>query len=208
MEEDSGQSKEDTELRQEQKPPMKNNNGKSEKQVDILLVALAEEKKRSNDYLNRLAYLQADFDNYRKRADRNLDEAKKNSNERLVINLLEVVDELELAVKNGKTNGNSESIVQGVEMTLKKMSKLLEGEGVTPIDCLGKPFNPELHMVACTSSREEVADGTILEELRKGYMMNSRVIRPSMVMISVKSQEPVNDVKSMEEHTDEQSSTR
>lgn len=201
MEEGSGQLREDSdsELHQGQKSPMKGNNGKSEKQIDVLLIALAEEKKRSDDYLSRLRYLQADFDNYRKRIDRDLDDAKRISKEGLVISLLEVVDELELAVKNGRNNNNSESIVQGVEMTLKKLLKVLEGEGVTAIESLGKPFDPALHTAICTTARNDVAEGTILEELRKGYMMNTRVIRPSMVKISVKNQESVNDVKSKEE---------
>jgi len=159
----------------------------NEKEMDALILALAAEKMRSEEYLNRLKYLQADFDNYRKRADRNTEEAKRTSVERIINNLLEVVDELELAVKNGRSSNDSHTVVEGVEMTLKKLRKVLESEGVTSIDSLGKPFNPAFHAVVCASTDDDVKEGTIIEELRKGYVMNDKVIRPSMVKISTSS---------------------
>jgi molecular chaperone GrpE len=156
------------------------------KQVDALIVAYGEEKKRSADYLNRLKYMQADFENYRKRVDRQIEEAKRTSNERLVMDLLEVMDELELAVSNGKAC-ESATITEGVEMTLKKLRKILEAEGVKPIESVGKKFDPDLYSVICTAPREDVEESTVLEELRKGYIMNGKVIRPSMVKISIRS---------------------
>ena len=101
------------------------------------------EKKRSEDYLTRLKYLQADFDNLKKRFDREAEQIKCYSNERLVIQLLDVVDELELAIKNGEISASTEPFLEGVEMTLKKLRKVLEQEGVSPIDNPeGKIFDP------------------------------------------------------------------
>jgi molecular chaperone GrpE len=156
------------------------------KQVDALLATYAEEKRRSADYLNKLKYMQADFENYRKRADRQIEEVKRTSNERLVMDLLEVMDELELAVSNGKTF-ESATLTEGVEMTLKKLRKILEAEGVKHIESVGKKFDPDLYSVICTEPKEDVEESTVLEELRKGYTLNGRVIRPSMVKISVRS---------------------
>jgi molecular chaperone GrpE len=177
------------EIRHDQAPQAKDGqvlNAITAKQIDALLVAYAEEKKRSADYLNKLKYLQADFENYRKRVDRQIEEVKKTSNERLVIDLLEVMDELELAVSNSKVC-ESTALTEGVEMTLKKLRKMLEAEGVKHIESVGKKFDPDQCSVICTLPNEDVEESTVLEESRKGYIMNGRVIRPSMVKISTKS---------------------
>lgn len=164
------------------------------KQVDALIAAYGEEKRRSADYLNKLKYMQADFENYRKRVDRQIEEAKRTSNERLVMDLLEVMDELELAVSNGKAC-ESATITEGVEMTLKKLRKILEAEGVKHIESVGKKFDPDLYSVICTAPREDVEESTVLEELRKGYIMNGKVIRPSMVKISIRSSASKNNIE-------------
>lgn len=175
------------------------------KQVDALLTAYAEEKRRSADYLNKLKYMQADFENYRKRMERQIEEVKRTSNERLVMDLLEVMDELELAISNSKAC-ESAALTEGVEMTLKKLRKILEADGVKHIESVGKRFDPDLHSVICTAPREDMEESTVLEELRKGYTMNGRVIRPSMVKISVRSSGSKNNKengKSMEEKNNE-----
>lgn len=145
------------------------------------------EKKRAQDYLNRLTYLQADFENLKKRFDREAEQIKNYCNERIVIQLLDVVDELELAVKNGEISVSSEGLLEGVEMTLKKLRKVLEQEGVTPIESPeGKVFDPTLHNAIAAVEQADVADGTVIEEIRKGYMMKGKVIRPSIVKVAVK----------------------
>ena len=113
------------------------------------------EKKRSDDYLTRLKYLQADFENVKKRFDREVEQTKNHCNERIVIQLLDVVDELELAVKNGEISTPPiESLLEGVEMTLKKLKKVLEQEGVTEIENPeGKGFDPSKHNAVFTEER-------------------------------------------------------
>ena len=154
---------------------------------EILEQALIEEKKRSEEYLTRLKYAQADFENLKKRCDRQIEEAKKYSNERMIIELLDVVDELELAVRSGLSSCSTDTVIQGVEMTLKKLRKILECEGVFPIDCLGKPFDPSKHNAIASTEKEGVKECTIVEEVRKGYTMREKVIRPSIVKVVVKS---------------------
>ena len=146
---------------------------------------LAAEKKRSEDYLTRLKYLQADFENLKRRCDRQLDEAKNYATERLVLQLLDVVDELELAVKTGETANDGKSLLEGVQMTLKKFRKVLEQEGVSPIDCEGKIFDPSKHNAVATIERKGVEGCIVGEEVRKGYIMKDRVIRPSIVNVEV-----------------------
>ncbi len=155
--------------------------------VNRLEQLLDGEKKRAEDYLTRLSYLQADLENFKKRFDRETEQIKNYCTERLVIQLLDVVDELELAVKNGEISTSPDSLIEGVEMTLKKLRKVLEQEGVTPIDSPeGKIFDPTRHNAVAVVEQDDVADGTVLEEIRKGYFMKGKVIRPTIVKVAVK----------------------
>ncbi|MGA3111993.1 MAG: nucleotide exchange factor GrpE [Candidatus Bathyarchaeia archaeon] len=146
------------------------------------------EKKRSEDYLTRLTYLQADFENMKKRFDREVEQTRSCCNERIVMQLLEVVDELELAVKNGEISPQStENLLDGVEMTLKKLRKVFEQEGVTEIaNPEGKVFDPSKHNAVATVESDDAEDGIVLEQIRKGYIMRGRVIRPTIVKVAVK----------------------
>jgi molecular chaperone GrpE len=149
---------------------------------------LESEKKRSEDYLTRLRYMQADLENQKKRFDREAEQIKNHGNERLVILLLDVVDELELAVKNGEISTSPESLIEGVELTLKKLRKVLEQEGVTPIESPeGKIFDPCRHHAVITEEKDDVPECTVLEEIRKGYIMRGKIIRPTIVKVAVKS---------------------
>ncbi len=147
------------------------------------------EKKRSEDYMTRLQYLQADFENLRKRCDRQIQQVSQYSNERLVIQLLEVVDELELAVKNAQEVSSTQTLIEGVQMTLKRLRKVLEQEGVTPIESLNKPFDPSRFNAIAAVEREDVDGCVVIEEVRKGYVMKEKVIRPSIVKVAVKKSE-------------------
>ncbi|MEM2119282.1 MAG: nucleotide exchange factor GrpE [Candidatus Bathyarchaeia archaeon] len=155
------------------------------KKLEELAQALEEEKRRSEDYLNRLKYAQADLENLKKRAARELEEAKKYCNENLVVSLLEVVDELEMALKSQCTSETAEALAKGVEMTLKKLKKILEKEQVYPIECIGKPFDPAKHEAVARVEDENSEGCKVIEEVRKGYIMKGKVIRPSIVKVSV-----------------------
>jgi len=160
---------------------------KSDGQVEMLQKALETERKRSEEYLTQLRYVRADIENLKKRFDRQLEEVKIYANERIVIELLDVVDELEMAVKSAASCGSAETLVQGVEMTLKKFSKILENEQVSPIKSVGEPFDPEKHNAVGRIEEEGVEGITIREEVRKGYTMRGKVIRPSIVKVVVPS---------------------
>jgi molecular chaperone GrpE len=149
---------------------------------------LEAEKKRSEEYLKRLKYLQADFENMKKRVDRQLEEVKNYCTERLVTQLLEVQDELEIALKNAQSSDSTQPLIEGVQMTLKKLRKVLEQEGVFPIECeAGNIFNPACHHAVSAAERDDVEACVVTEEVRKGYKMKDKVIRPSIVKVAVKS---------------------
>ncbi|MCX8150264.1 MAG: nucleotide exchange factor GrpE [Candidatus Bathyarchaeota archaeon] len=147
---------------------------------------LEAEKKRSEEYLTRLKYVQADLENLRKRCDREIQQARQYSNERLIIQLLDVVDELELAIKSAQTTKSTEALIEGVQMTLKRLRKVLEQEGVSPIESEGKPFDPSKHNAVATVEREDIDGCVVLEEVRKGYILKDKVIRPCIAKVSVK----------------------
>ena len=164
-------------------------------QIEKLKKEIEIEKERAEDYLARLKYVQADFENLKKRTDRQVAEVKEYCTEPLVIQLLEIVDELEMAVKAGRNGSSSEDMTQGVEMTLNKLKKILENEQVFPIECVGKPFDPSKHSIVEKIERDNVEECTVIEEIRKGYIMKEKVIRPSIVKVAIrpelKSQEEV-----------------
>lgn len=147
---------------------------------------LEAEKKRSAECLTRLRYMQADFENLRKRCDRQVEEVSQYSTERLVIQLLEVVDELELAIKNAQNSNSAQTLIEGVQMTLKRLRKVLEQEGVSPIESLNKPFDPSKHNAIAAEERDDVEGCVVVEEVRKGYKMKNKVIRPSVVKVAKK----------------------
>lgn len=147
---------------------------------------LESEKKRSEDYLTRLQYMQADFENLKKRFDRETESIKKYCNERIITELLEAVDELELAVKVAKdSEGTQKTLVDGVTMTLKKLRKVLEQEGVSPIECTQETvFDPRCHNAIAAEERDDAKQCVIVEEIRKGYKMKDKVLRPSIVKVA------------------------
>jgi molecular chaperone GrpE len=156
-------------------------------QTDDLEQLLNAEKKRSEGYLTRLKYLQADFENLKKRSDHQIEETKNYCTERVVIQLLEIQDELEMALKNAQSMSSTQTLIEGVQMTLKKLTKVLEQEGVSPIECeTGKVFNPSCHNAVAATERDDVEACIITEEVRKGYIMKEKVIRPSIVKVAVK----------------------
>jgi molecular chaperone GrpE len=182
-------------MSEEQREPQKD-----AEQIEELRRALDAEKKRSEEHLTRLRYAQADIENLKKRYDRQMEEVKKYCTEPLILELLDVVDELELAVKSGRSSSNStEAVTQGVDMTLKKLRKVLENEGVSPIECVGKPFDPSMHNAVAKTEKEGVEGCTIIEEMRKGYTKGEKVIRPSVVKVMVKPSKSHEEMKSDEQ---------
>jgi molecular chaperone GrpE len=159
---------------------------KNKAQLETLQRDLDEERKRSEEYLTSFKYAQADSENLKRRCDRQIEESRKYANERLIIELLNVADELELAIKSSHKSDTGETLVQGVEMTLKKLTVLFKREGVSPIECVGKPFDPSKHDAVARIEKEGVEDCTVVEEVRKGYVMKEKVIRPSIVKVVVK----------------------
>ena len=149
-----------------------------------LLEQLKKEKQKSEEYLKQLKYLQADFENYRKRIEKEIQDLAIRSNEKMVANLLNVIDDLERALEAGKTTKDSTPLLQGVEMVCRNLLLTLKKEGLASIEALGKPFDPNFQEMVETVPRNDCKEGLVIEEIRKGFMFKGRVLRPSMVKIA------------------------
>ena len=146
---------------------------------------LKTEKAMSDDYYRRLQYLQADFENYRKRAEKEMGEVKRMGNERLLSDLLLVNDELELALQRAREKNENPVLLEGVSMVHKRLQGLMAKEGVQRIAGVGSKFSPDLHDAALRVSSDS-EEGTIIEEIRPGYLLKGRVLRPSIVKVAEK----------------------
>lgn len=164
--------------------------GKKKKADRITLATLKKELKEktklAEDYLNRLKYLQADFENYKKRVVKEREEFVKYANEPLIIKLIDIYENLERAVENGKKTEDNEALLQGIEIIYKQLKDVLEKEGLAQIKAVGERFDPFRHEAVMEEQRDDCEEDTILEEFQRGYTLNDKVIRYSKVKISKK----------------------
>jgi len=167
-------------------------------EVVSLREQLKQEQEKSKEYLNKLLYAQADFENYRRRLSQEVESRIEIGKARLIQNLLAVVDELELALNAAKNTEGAGAVANGLEIVLKKFRDLLSGEGLTTIESVGKKFDPTLHEAVERIQRDDAAEGTILEEVRKGFTLKGKLIRPSIVKIAVPHIPESDDAKPIE----------
>ena len=158
-------------------------------QVDDPLEDLAEKLKskeqEAQENYDRLLRVSAEFENYKKRASREMEEFRKFSNQSLIKEMLSVVDNLELAMKS--TNGHKtidKGLLDGLEMTHKKILKVFEKFNVKPISAKGQPFDPTFHEAVMQEETDEYPGNTVINELQKGYLIHDRLLRPSMVVVA------------------------
>jgi len=154
---------------------------------------LEELKGQAEGYLNSWKRVQADFENYKKMADREVLKVKQYATESVAKKLIRHHDDLVRAYNEAKKAENADAVAKGFEMILKNFEKLLAEEGVVPMNCTGEKFDPYKHEALMVEVRDDLPENTIVEELDKGYTFNNKVLRPAQVKIS-KNQ--VNETKS------------
>ncbi len=138
------------------------------------------------DAQDKYVRLYADFENYRKISDRNKEELLKYANEDIITDILTVIDHLELALQHSTDSETSSSLAEGVNLTLKELTGVLEKHGLVTIDALGKPFDPVVHHAMSQIESADTEENIIVKEFRKGYKLKERVLRAAMVGVSVK----------------------
>jgi len=145
---------------------------------------LMEKTKEAADNYDRLLRVAAEFDNSKKRASREREEYIKYANEELIKELLPVIDSCERAIKAAKTSDRIEVIVEGLDLIFKQLYSVLEKRGLAHIEAADRPFDPKYHEAVMTVSESDHQENTVVEELQRGYTLNDRVIRPSMVKVA------------------------
>jgi molecular chaperone GrpE len=151
-------------------------------EVEQLKLLLDKKTKEAADYLDHLKRLQADFENYIKRTDKERKDVATFAAEKLVVKLLTVLDEFEHTLDALKKSGSKE-LVQGIELLYKNFHKILADEGIQAIESMGKHADPYLHEVVL-KEKSDKQEGIIIQELQKGYKMKDKVVRYAKVKVA------------------------
>ena len=161
---------------------------------------LKKAKESSESSLNKMKYLMADFDNYRKQMEKQVASKAESIKAELLLKFLNIRDDYLRALSVARQSKSEQIVViEGLEGILKNIDSLLASEGVREIEAIGTPFDPNVHDAIAYSARDDVAENTVTAEIRKGYMLNGRVLRPSLVEISKKIiKNSVNDTKEID----------
>ncbi|HHV65112.1 MAG TPA: nucleotide exchange factor GrpE [Peptococcaceae bacterium] len=152
-------------------------------ELNNLKAELEAQKAKAEDYYNHLQRLKAEFDNYRRRTQKEKEDIFKYASERIILSLLPVLDNFDRAVESSQEKQDFEAYAQGVAMILKQFRKVLEDEGLKAIEAVGKEFDPNLHE-ALLKEESDQGENIVLEEIQKGYILKDKVIRPSKVKVS------------------------
>ncbi|MBD3333641.1 nucleotide exchange factor GrpE [candidate division GN15 bacterium] len=139
---------------------------------------------RIDELEDQLLRIAADFENYRKRTARQYEQQVKQANERLLSDLLEIVDNFERALSTENGENTPESFRKGVEMIFIQLTTLLTKYDVTPIEAVGQPFDPNLHEAVMQVDSDDYGEGMVALEVSKGYMLGDKVLRHSKVGVS------------------------
>jgi molecular chaperone GrpE len=158
----------------------------SRKHVELVQEQLARVTAEKNAGQEQSVRLKAEFDNYRKRAERERQEASFQAHSAVMTSMLEVLDNLDRALANGKSEtGNLQDFLQGVELIQKQLIDGLAVHGVTVIPALGGLFDPTMHEAIAAEVTTEHAPNTVIEELKRGYFLGDRLLRPAMVRVAM-----------------------
>lgn len=133
---------------------------------------------------NRYLRLQADFDNFRRRTRLDIEAGEKYKAQKLVTELLPVLDNFERGLKIEADNEQTKTLLQGMEMVYRSLVEALKKEGVEPIEAVGKEFDPNFHQAVMQGEDENFGQNIVTDEFQKGYMLKDRLIRPSMVKVN------------------------
>jgi molecular chaperone GrpE len=176
-----------------------------EQQVTELKARLDEAEREAGQFKALLQRAQADFANYRKRADSERDEQQKYANGRLLLKLVAVVDDLARALEHAPAESTEagRAWVEGVRLFHKNLAAILESEGVSSIQAVGRPFDPSAHEAVLLQESADAPDGTVLAVARAGYRLHERILRSAQVVVSRRpqSQQPSTTQESQKENS-------
>ncbi|MFQ5940754.1 MAG: nucleotide exchange factor GrpE [Nitrososphaerales archaeon] len=158
----------------------------TETEIEVLKEQLKKKQAEADEYISKYKYLLADYDNYRKRVEKESEIIVRRKIEKFLIKVIALRDDYVRAIETAKSIDSPE-LVDGLESILKNLDRILKEEGVEEIKSIGKIFDPNIHEAISFVDNEEYPENTITGEIRKGYMLSDRVIRPSLVEVSKKT---------------------
>ncbi len=153
----------------------------AEQSEESLLAQLQADLDRFRDLALRS---QADFENFRKRAAREKEDAVKYSNASFLERLIPIFDNFELGLAAARTGVENSPILAGMDMVAKQLNDFLLSSGVEPVNAEGQPFDPNIHEAVAQEESAEAPEGTVIRQLRKGYKLRDRLLRPATVVVS------------------------
>jgi molecular chaperone GrpE len=202
LEEESNEIKE-VEIKESRIDNDDNNLTKLKEELAALKEELREARKSSDNNLNRLKYMMAEFDNYRKQMEKQIDSRIESGKAELLVKFLSLRDDYLRALEMAKQSKSETVVIEGLEGILKNFDSLLRSEGVMEIETIGTPFDPNVHDAIGFAHQDEIEENIITKEIRKGYMLNNKVLRPSLVLISKKIvKNTANDTEKIEKEAE------
>ncbi|MBI5756464.1 MAG: nucleotide exchange factor GrpE [Nitrospirae bacterium] len=156
--------------------------------VEALREALEKKEAECKDLQDKYLRALAEMENFRKRLNRDMNESVKFANEKILCDLLSVIDNLERAIRHSKEKKDFDALIDGMELTMKEFTGVFEKYGVQCIESVGQLFDPSRHHAVSIVESETHQDNIILEEFRRGYLLNDRVLRPSLVSVAKKKE--------------------
>lgn len=202
LEEESNEIKE-VEIKESRIDNEDNNVTNLKEDLATLKEELREARKSSDNNLNRLKYMMAEFDNYRKQMQKQIDSRIESGKAELLVKFLSLRDDYLRALEMAKQSKSETVVIEGLEGILKNFDSLLRSEGVMEIETIGTPFDPNVHDAIGFSHQDEIEENIITKEIRKGYMLNNKVLRPSLVLISRKIvKNTANDTEKIEKEAE------
>jgi molecular chaperone GrpE len=172
--------------------PLKSESSDAEislKEMEAKFEAKEEEAKETYERLLRVS---ADFENYKKRAAREMEEFRKYANQSLLKEMLSVVDNLELAINSTNDGEKSDqSLIKGLNLTFNEILKVFEKFNVKPIEARGKTFDPAFHEAVMREETDDYPENTVISEFQKGYLIHDRLLRPAMVVVAMPKTTPL-----------------
>lgn len=159
--------------------------GQAEDSVESLKSKVATLSDAMDAAKEQVLRFQAEAQNARRRAEQDIEKAHKFGQEKLVVDLLPVVDNLERALENlDMDNPDFKAVIEGIQLTHKSFVDVLAKNKVEPVNPKGEPFDPELHQAMSMQANPDVEPNTVLEVFQKGYTLHGRLVRPAMVVVS------------------------
>ena len=168
----------------EQTPTQSSIDAEQDQAIDALNARVAELEAALLAVKDEQLRERAEIDNQRKRLVRDVEQARKFANERLLGDLLPVLDSLERGLEAASSSEVEQRMREGVELTLKQLQKVAEDHGLNAVDPTGQPFNPEQHQAMSMVESKEHPSNTVVQSMQKGYLLNGRLLRPALVVVS------------------------